>query len=277
MDADGGAAALAADVGGGLFRAVGAIAMSLVDDDGFSDGDGDVAPVGARLGLEEIDDGAADGNVDGKGEGSDVGELESVGLDDGSKDGYGDGAIEGKEDGSDVGKKEGSSDGKRLGERLGELEDGCADGYNEGASEGTGGVRSFDGKLEDAGDCARAGALAGAGDGAAEGTVEGSGDGLRVGGTVDGATLGAAVGAGDGDGLGDCVHAGVLHPACSVVNGHGVPVPSEIVVMVRCRLERPPPPATVGWGKPQVRISDRRAYILRCSCPTQSMLMPRGS
>ncbi len=70
-----------------------------------------------------------------------------------------------------------------------------------------------------------------------------------VGGNVDGAGVGEAVGAGDGDGLGDCVHAGVLHAACSVVNGHGVPVPSEIVVTVRWRLERPPPPANVGWGK----------------------------
>ena len=97
---------------------------------------------------------------------------------------------------------------------------------------------------------------------------------MIVGGDVDGAALGAAVGAGDGDGLGDCVHAGVLHPTCSVVSGHGVPVPSEIVVMVRWRLERPPPPANVGWGKAEVRTSDRKAYILRCSCPTQSMLMP---
>ena len=66
MEAEGVGAALAADVGGGLFRAVGAIAMLLVDDDGFSDGgDGDVACVGATLGLEEIDDRATDGDVDG--------------------------------------------------------------------------------------------------------------------------------------------------------------------------------------------------------------------
>ncbi len=106
--------------------------------------------------------------------------------------------------------------------------------------------------------------------------LDGAGDGVIVG-DVDGATLGVAVGAGDGDGLGDCVHAGVLHAACSVVNGHGVPVPSEVVVMVRWRLERPPPPANVGGGAAEVRASDRKAYILRCSCPTQSRLMPRGS
>jgi hypothetical protein len=72
------------------------------------------------------------------------------------------------------------------------------------------------------------------------------------------------------------VHAGVLHAACSVVNGHGVPEPSEIVVMVRWRLERPPPPANVSGGEAQVRASDRETYILRCSCPTQSKLMLRG-
>ena len=79
--------------------------------------------------------------------------------------------------------------------------------------------------------------------------LDGAGDGVIVGGNVDGATLGAAGGAGDGDGLGDCVLAGVLHAACSVVSGHGVPVPSEIVVMVRWRLERPPPPANARWGR----------------------------
>ena len=42
-------------------------------------------------------------------------------------------------------------------------------------------------------------------------------------------------GAGDGDGLGDCVHAGVLHAACSAVNGHGMPVPSGVVAMARWR------------------------------------------
>ncbi len=78
--------------------------------------------------------------------------------------------------------------------------------------------------------------------------LDGAGDGGIVG-DVDGATLGAAVGAGDGDRLGDCVHAGVLHAACSVVNGHGVPVPSEVVVMVRWRLEIPPPPANARWGR----------------------------
>jgi hypothetical protein len=77
--------------------------------------------------------------------------------------------------------------------------------------------------------------------GAGVGVSVGEGVGLDV-----GAGVGAAVGAGDGDGLGDCVQTGVLHAACSVVNGHGVPVPSEIVVMVRWRLERPPPPADVG-------------------------------
>ena len=97
-----------------------------------------------------------------------------------------------------------------------------------------------------------------------------------MGGKVVGATLGAVVGAGDGDGLGDCVHAGVLHAACSVVDGHGVPVPSGIVVMVRWRLERPPPPANVGGGEAEVRASDRKTYILRCSYPTQSKLMLRG-
>ncbi len=99
---------------------------------------------------------------------------------------------------------------------------------------------------------------------------------MIVGGNVDGATLGAVVGAGDGDGLGDCVHAGVLHTACSVVNGHGVPVPSEVVIMVRWRLEIPPPPANVGGGEAEVRSSDRKAYILRCSCPTQSKQTLRG-
>jgi hypothetical protein len=78
------------------------------------------------------------------------------------------------------------------------------------------------------------------------GTLEGAGDGVIVGGNVDGAILGADVGVGDGDGLGDCVHAKVLHAACSIVNGHGVPVPSGKVVMVRWRLERPPPPANMG-------------------------------
>jgi hypothetical protein len=72
------------------------------------------------------------------------------------------------------------------------------------------------------------------------------------------------------------VQTGVLHAACSVVNGHGVPVPSEKVAMVRWRLERPPPPANVGGGEAEVRASDRKAYILRCSCPTQSKLMLRG-
>ena len=76
--------------------------------------------------------------------------------------------------------------------------------------------------------------------------LDGAGD---VGGNVDGATLGTIVGVGDGARLGDCVHAGVLHAACSVVNGHGRPLPSETVVMVRWRLERPPPPADVDWGK----------------------------
>jgi hypothetical protein len=63
MDADGVGAALGADVGGGLFSdtatfgsVVGAIAMLLVDNDGYSDGDADEARVGARLGLREIDD-----------------------------------------------------------------------------------------------------------------------------------------------------------------------------------------------------------------------------
>ena len=106
--------------------------------------------------------------------------------------------------------------------------------------------------------------------------LDGAGVGVTVGGDVDGAALGAAVGAGDGDGLGDCVHAGVLHAACSVVNGHGVPVPSEVVVMVRWRLERPPPPANVGERKAEGRASDRKAYILRCSCPTQSKQTLRG-
>ena len=106
--------------------------------------------------------------------------------------------------------------------------------------------------------------------------LDGAGDGVIVGGNVDGATLGEAVGVGDGDGLGDCVHAKVLHPACSVVSGHGVPVPSEIVVMVRWRLERPPPPANVGGGEAEVRASDRKTYNLRCNRPTQSKLMLRG-
>ena len=64
MDADGGGAALAADIGGGLFgdaatfgSIVGAIAMLLVDNDGFSDGDGDVVRVGARLGAAELKEG----------------------------------------------------------------------------------------------------------------------------------------------------------------------------------------------------------------------------
>ena len=121
------------------------------------------------------------------------------------------------------------------------------------------------------------GVLEGAGDGANVGPLEGAGDGMIVGGNVDGAGVGEAVGAGEGDGLGDCVQPGVLHAACSVVNGHGVPVPSEIVVMVRWRLERPPPPANVGESEDRVRTSDRKAYILRCSCPTQSRRMPRGS
>ncbi len=64
-----------------------------------------------------------------------------------------------------------------------------------------------------------------------------------------GLDVGAGVGAGDGDGLGDCVQTGVLHAACSVVKGHRAPVPSEIVVMVRWRLERPPPPANARWGR----------------------------
>ena len=106
--------------------------------------------------------------------------------------------------------------------------------------------------------------------------LDGAGDGVIVGGNVDGAALGAVVGAGDGDGLGDCVHAGVLHVACSVVNGHGVPVPSEIVVMVRWRLERPPPPANVGGSEAEVRASNPKTYIVRCSCPTQSKQMLRG-
>ena len=97
------------------------------------------------------------------------------------------------------------------------------------------------------------GVLEGAGDGANVGTLEGAGDGVVVGGNVDGATLGAAVGAGDGDGLGDCVQTCVLHVTCSVVNGHGVPVPSEIVIMVRWRLERPPPPANMGWEERKLR------------------------
>jgi hypothetical protein len=107
--------------------------------------------------------------------------------------------------------------------------------------------------------------------------LDGAGDGVIVGGNVDGAALGAAVGAGDGDGLGDCVQTGALHAACSVVNGHGVPVPSEIVVMVRWRLERPPPPANEVGSEAEVRASDRKAYILRCSCPTQSKQTLRGS
>jgi hypothetical protein len=108
--------------------------------------------------------------------------------------------------------------------------------------------------------------------GAGVGVSVGEGVGLDV-----GAGVGAAVGAGDGDGLGDCVQTGVLHGACSIVKGHRVPVPSEIVVMVRWRLERPPPPANLDWGKARVRTSDRKAYNLRCSFPTQSRLMPRGS
>jgi hypothetical protein len=123
----------------------------------------------------------------------------------------------------------------------------------------------------------KVGGAVGSGVGVCDGDqLEGAGDGVIVGGNVDGATLGAAVGAGDGDGLGDCVQTGVLHAACSVVNGHGVPVPSEKVAMVRWRLERPPPPANVGGGEAEVRASDRKAYILRCSCPTQSKLMLRG-
>ena len=105
--------------------------------------------------------------------------------------------------------------------------------------------------------------------------LDGAGDGVIVGGNVDGATLGEAVGVGDGDGLGDCVQTGVLHGACSVVKGHRVPVPSEIVVMVRWRLERPPPPANVGGGEAEVRASDRKTYNLRCNRPTQSKLMLR--
>ena len=101
-------------------------------------------------------------------------------------------------------------------------------------------------------------------------------------------------GAGDGDGLGDCVHAGVLHAACSAVNGHGVPVPSGVVAMARWRLVSPPPPAhAFALGRhhryrfnPCTRGSRRsrgghiptaRAYILPCSCPTQSRRMPSGS
>ena len=125
---------------------------------------------------------------------------------------------------------------------------------------GTKGVQGYKGWYK--------GALEGAGDGANVGTLEGAGDGTIVGGNVDGVGVGEAVGAGEGDGLGDCVQTGVLHAACSVVNGHGVPVPSEIAVMVRRRLERPPPPANVGWGEARVRTSDRKAYILRCTHPT---------
>ena len=79
--------------------------------------------------------------------------------------------------------------------------------------------------------------------------LDGAGDGVIVGGNVNGAALGAVVGAGDGDELGDGVHAKVLHAACSVVNGHGTPVPSEVVVTVRWRLEIPPPPANARWGR----------------------------
>ena len=96
----------------------------------------------------------------------------------------------------------------------------------------------------------KVGGAVGSGVGVCDGDqLEGAGDGVIVGGNVDGATLGAAVGAGDGDGLGDCVQTGVLHAACSVVNGHGMPVPSEVVVMVRWRLEIPPPPANAWWGR----------------------------
>jgi hypothetical protein len=256
MDGDGGAAALAADVGGGLFRAVGAIAMLLVEDDGFSDGDGDVAPVGARLGLEEVDVGAADGNVDGKGEGSDVGAGVgvSVGEGVGADVGSGVGVSVGEGVGADVGSGVGASVGEGVGVDV---------GSGAGASVGEGvGVD--------------VGSGVGVSVGEGVGVDVGSGVGVSVGDSVVGTGVGAAVGAGDGDGLGDCVQTGVLHAACSVVNGHGVPVPSEILVTVRWRLERPPPPANVGWGEAEVRASDRKAYTLRCSCPIQSKLMLRG-
>ncbi len=101
-------------------------------------------------------------------------------------------------------------------------------------------------------------------------------------------------GAGDGDGLGDCVHAGVLHAACSAVNGHGVPVPSGVVAMARWRLVSPPPPAhAFALGKHHLyrfnhctrgsrrsrggHIPTAGAYILPCSCPTQSRRTPSGS
>jgi hypothetical protein len=164
MAADGMGAALGADDGGGLFSdtamlgtIVGAIAMLLVDNDGFSDGDGDVARVGARLGLDEIDDGAAK-------------------LEVGCADGYNDGATEGMPVGSAVGASEGVPVGDMLGAMVGGI---------DGATVGRRVVGSSEGTAEGSADGGALGALVD-GDGVGEnvGMLEGCEVGLRVGSAV---------------------------------------------------------------------------------------------
>ena len=89
--------ALVADVCGGLFDV--AISVLLVDNDGFSDGDCGVVRAGARLRLEESDDGSGAaarlGASDVVADGASVRELYSltpVGSSVGESDGVADGA-----------------------------------------------------------------------------------------------------------------------------------------------------------------------------------------
>jgi hypothetical protein len=146
MDADGGGAARAGNVGGGLFGdaatvgfVVGAIAMLLVDTDGFSEGDGDVASVGARLGAAELEDGCSDGFNDGATEGMPVGSV--VGAIEGVSVGNMLGAMVGGIDGVAVGGRvvgasEGEAEGSADGGALGALVDGGGVGKNVGVLEG---------------------------------------------------------------------------------------------------------------------------------------------
>ena len=116
-----------------------AIAALLVDSDGVSDGvrdgDGDVSPVGARLELEAIDDGAADGTELGMPVGSAVGASEGVPVGDmlGAMVGGIDGAAVGRRE---VGSSEGEAEGSADGGALGALVDGDGVGENVGVLEG---------------------------------------------------------------------------------------------------------------------------------------------
>ena len=116
-----------------------AIASLLVDSDGVSDGvrdgDGDVSPVGARLELEAIDDGAADGTELGMPVGSAVGASEGVPVGDmlGAMVGGIDGAAVGRRE---VGSSEGEAEGSADGGALGALVDGDGVGENVGVLEG---------------------------------------------------------------------------------------------------------------------------------------------